>query len=190
MAVLGEGERPRGTLTPAQTHQTEQGKRDLSHEQLVQSFRDLIKRQAQDYADKRSQQEREILPAEAIVRNVLHWYAAPNTGGEAMDILRFAWDALAYDRYEVGSKEEHLAGSSLRAYYNATHELTIKLTDPGQVRTLDALTEAVGIPHQRGQTEVEIPEKARHYNKYRLSEEYFQRWNEALGKRGKPPSQG
>jgi hypothetical protein len=70
---------------------------------------------------------------------------------------------MAYDRYEVGSREEGLAGSTMQMYYWATHEPTIKLTDPGQVRTLDALTEAVGIPHQRGQTEIQIPEKLRNY---------------------------
>lgn len=182
-------ERPEGELTPSQSNQPEQGKSGPSHEQLVQSFRDLIKRRAQVYAELRSPHEREVLPAETIIRNQLDWYSAPETGGEAAFTLRTAWDALAYDRYEVGSKEEHLAGVSLQMYYNETREPTIKLTEPGQVRTLDALTEAVGIPHQRGQTEIEIPEKVRQYRKYRMSEEYRQRWNEARAKQGKPPSQ-
>jgi hypothetical protein len=182
-------ERPEDELTPSHTNQPEQRESRRSHEQLVQSFRKLIKQQAEAYAEFRSPQERDVLPAEAIVRNQLDWYSAPETGGEEAFILRTAWDALAYDRYEVGSKEEHLAGVSLQMYYKATREPTIKLTDPGQVRALDALAEAVGIPHQRGQTDIEIPENARQYHKYRMSEEYRQRWNEARAKRQKPPSQ-
>jgi hypothetical protein len=43
-------------------------------------------------------------------------------------------------------------------YWGHTDDLeTVKLTHPLQVRLLDALTEAVGIPHQRGQTVIEIP---------------------------------
>ena len=97
--------------------------------------------------------------------------------------LRSAWDALAYDRYEIGSKEEGLAGSVLQAYSSATHEPTIKLSDLKQVRLIDALTEAAGIPHQRGQAEVEIPEKLRNYNKYVMSKEYQTRWTQAQAKR-------
>ena len=111
MAFLGEGERPGGALEPVrQTHLTpgEQGGHETgrSHEQLVNVFRDLIHQQAEVYAELRSPHEREILPAEAIVHNVLEWYSAPETGGEETFTLRCAWDALAFDRYEVGSREE------------------------------------------------------------------------------------
>jgi hypothetical protein len=51
------------------------------------------------------------------------------------------------------------------------------------VRALDAMTEAVGIPHQRGKTDIEIPEKLRNYNKYLLSDEYRQRVEQAQAKR-------
>jgi hypothetical protein len=71
----------------------------------------------------------------------------------------------------------------LQAYYSATHEPTIKLSDPRQVRMLDALTEAAGVPHQRGQTEVQIPEKLRNYTKYQMSAEYQTRWAQAQAKR-------
>ena len=118
-------ERPGGELTPSQTKQPEQGEQGRSHEQLVQSFRDLIKQQAQVYAELRSPYEREVLPAEAIIRNQLDWYSAPETGGEEAFILRSAWDALAYDRYEVGSKEEHLAGAALQMYYKALSQISI-----------------------------------------------------------------
>jgi len=54
-----------------------------------------------------------------------------------------------------------------------------------QVRVLDALTEAAGVPHQRGKSEVEIPEKLRNYNQYLMSPEYQARLTEAQMKRGK-----
>jgi hypothetical protein len=177
-------ERPQGALTTESNYPLEQGaEQKLSHEQLVKSFRELIKHQAQVYGEIRTPHEREVLPAETIVRNQLEWYSAPNTGGEAAFMLVRAWDALAYDRYETGSREEGLAGSTMQMYYSATREPSIKLTEAGQVRTLDALTEAVGIPHQRGQSEIQIPEKLRNYNKYLVSEEYRQRWEQARSKR-------
>jgi len=62
-----------------------------------------------------------------------------------------------------------LAGSLLQAYYGETKEPAIKLTNPKQVLLLDAMAEAAGIPHQRGQTEITIPEKLRNYNKYLMT---------------------
>jgi hypothetical protein len=157
----------------------------LSHERLVQSFQTLIREQQQIYSSIRTPGEREVLPPETIVRQQLDWYAdtRDEEKSETFFTLRSAWDALAYDRYEIGSKEEGLAGSVLQAYYAATHEPTIKLSDPRQVRLLDALTEASGIPHPRGQTEVQIPEKLRNYNKYVMSNEYQTRWDQAQAKR-------
>jgi hypothetical protein len=157
----------------------------LSHERLVKSFQTLIRDQQQLYTAIRSPEEREVLPPEAIVRQQLDWnsHTPDKEKGESLFTLRTAWDALAYDRYEIGSKEEGLAGSVLQATYAATHEPTIKLSDPRQVRLLDALTEAAGIPHQRGKTDIEIPEKLRNYNKYLMSEEYQHKWTQAQAKR-------
>jgi hypothetical protein len=73
----------------------------------------------------------------------------------------------------------------LQAYYGATREPTIKLTHPMQVRVLDALTEAAGVSHQRGQTEIVIPEKVRNYNQYLMSPEYQARLTQAKVKRMK-----
>jgi hypothetical protein len=109
------------------------------------------------------------------VRGVLDWYAGSGNKELSghMFTVRSAWDALSYDRYEPGSREEGLAGSVLQAYASATGEPKIKLTHPTQVRVLDALTEAAGVPHQRGQTEIEIPEKLRNYNRYLMSPEGY-----------------
>jgi hypothetical protein len=46
----------------------------------------------------------------------------------------------------------------------------IRLTEPVQVRILDALAEAAGVPHQRGQSEFIIPDEILTYNK-RTAEE-------------------
>jgi hypothetical protein len=95
----------------------------------VKSFQTLIREQQQLYTSIRSPEEREVLPPEAIVRKQLDWNSdTPNKQkGDMLFTLRSAWDALAYDRYEIGSKEEGLAGSTLQAYYSATHEPTIRL---------------------------------------------------------------
>ena len=84
-----------------------------------------------------------------------------------------------------GSRAETLAGSTLSAYYShyraegSPHPEVIKLEDPIQVRRIDALTEAAGVPHERGQTEVIIPEKLRNYSKWVMSQEYQDRLNPA-----------
>jgi hypothetical protein len=172
------------TSRPEQLVRDESG---ISHEQLVKSFQSLIREQQQVYSAIQTPEEREVLPPELVVRKQLDWYAdTPNTEkAETFFTLRSAWDALAYDRYEIGSQEEGLAGSILQAYYSATHEPTIKLSNPRHVRLLDALTEAAGIPHPRGQADVEIPEKLRNYNKHVLSNAYQERWAQAQAKRNK-----
>jgi len=163
----------------------------IPHEQLVQSFRGLIRDHQALYQQIHSigenPHEPDAISSETAVRGVLDWYAgSANTEmGEHMFTVRSAWDALSYDRYEPGSREEGLAGSVLQAYYGATREPSIKLTHPMQVKVLDALAEAAGVPHQRGQTEVEIPDKLRNYNQYIMSPEYQARLTETQAKRRK-----
>ena len=184
-----EGERPHTENTGQPPNLMEQG--GIPHEQLVESFRGLIRDHQAIYQQLPSIHENphepDAISSETAVRGVLDWYAgSANTEmGEQMFTVRSAWDALSYDRYEPGSREEGLAGSVLQAYYGATREPSIKLTHPMQVRVLDALTEAAGVPHQRGQTEIEIPEKLRNYNRYLMSPEYQARLTEAQAKRRK-----
>jgi hypothetical protein len=144
----------------------------IPHERLVQTFRSLIKEQQDVHTSLRSfgemSNEPEVLSPERAVRGVLDWYAGSGNKelSEHMFTVRSAWDALSYDRYEAGSREEGLAGSILQAYASATGEPKIKLTHPTEVRVLDALTEAAGVPHQRGQTENEAsPQQAAGYHK-------------------------
>ena len=163
----------------------------IPHEQLVDNFRLLIQEQqethAKLYASRENGSVAEYLSPVRAVRGVLDWYSgSANTElADHMFTVRSAWDASVYDRYEPGSQEEGLAGSVLQAYYHATREPTIKLTHPMQVRVLDALAEAANVPHQRGQTEIEIPEKLRNYNRYLMSPEYQAKLAEVQAKRRK-----
>ena len=100
-------------------------------------------------------------------------------------MLRTAWDALNFDRYEVGSHEEGLAGSLLQAYHGATGEESVKLTDPKEIKLFDAMAEAAGIPHERGQADIPIPQNARYYNKYLMSNEYQQKFDQAQARKNK-----
>lgn len=165
-----------------------------THENLVQAFRSRIKEQQDEAANvswvgKRYQEgdffPPELAPVKAI-RGVLDWYADSGNEQRAESVhnLRNAWDALAYEQYRPGSRIEGLAGSGLQAYYGDTHEPTIKLSSL-QTQIIDAMAEAAAVPHKKGQTEIEIPEKLRHYNKYQMSPEYHQRFEEARAKRNR-----
>ena len=172
-------------LTPYQPQLPDQ-EQGLSHEQLVTSIKGLIREHQNVYDTLRSPQEREVLPPETVIRNVLEWYASSSTEqDDTFFTLQSAWDALAYDKYETGSREEGLAGSLLQSYYGETKEPTIKLTNPKQVLLLDAMAEAAGLPHQRGQTEITIPEKLKNYNQYLMSPEYQERWDNAKSRRNR-----
>jgi hypothetical protein len=87
--------------------------------------------------------------------------------------IRDAWDVIAFEHYRwegtgEQSYETHLAGCDLSSRYERAvargepRPETITL-DPLQVKILDALAEAADVPHQRGQTEIEIPAHLREY---------------------------
>jgi hypothetical protein len=95
----------------------------LSHEQAVMGFQAYIKNFQQLDLDLQSHlppEKRQLLPAEAVVRQKLDWESGsvePDKG-EFYSTLRYAWDALSYDRYKPGSPAENLAGSTLSMYVN------------------------------------------------------------------------
>ena len=128
-------------------------------------------------------------PAQIVRRHLeREWQRGHDQGNqereEFFDRLEHAWDALAYERYEIGSDEERHAGTlTVGPYYRHTQEPTIRFSDPMQVRILDALAEAVGILHQRGQTEIEIPEKLKNYLAWQRSKEYEELWHQARARR-------
>lgn len=174
----GQGSPDQKPKTQRNTHSKEQGSVHkesgggtlrLSHEQLVRGFQDYVRQLERQFGGYWS-------PAE-IIRSKLKLKGISDNRIERdfWAPIRYAWDALAYDHYEPGAPSEHLAGHALSRYHQAKHELTIKLSHPVQIRVIDALAEAAGIPHERGQAEIEIPEKLKNYYKYRLSNEYQER---------------
>jgi hypothetical protein len=78
-----------------------------------------------------------------------------------------------------------MAGVSLWDYHRQSHKPSIKLTHPTQVQIIDALTEAVGIPHEKGKSEIPIPEKLRDYIGWSMSKEYRELVAKAKTKRNK-----
>jgi len=108
--------------------------------------------------------------------------------------LATAWDALAYERYEPGSHAEVMAASNLSTAASATDGPgpMIKL-NPVQNRIIDALAEVAHLPRERGQAEVDIPEKLRSY-KWHMSAEYQERLKaaaaKARGDKSESPRQG
>jgi hypothetical protein len=57
------------------------------------------------------------------------------------------------------------------------------------VQLLDAMAEAAGIRHERGQTEITIPEKLKNYNQYLMSPAYQERWDNAQLRRNRLSNQ-
>lgn len=81
--------------------------------------------------------------------------------------LLLAWDAIAYDHFEPGSNTERTVAHDL--WVESTRETkkvrqNIVLSDPLQIKIIDALTEVAGIPHKKEKAEIEIPEKLRGSN--------------------------
>src|SRR4051794_17876789 len=98
-------------------------KEGLSHEQAVKGLQAYIKRFQQldlDLQIHLPPEKRQLLPAEAVVRQKLDWESGSveQDKEEFYSTLRYAWDAVAYDRYKPGSLAEGLAGSTLSMYVN------------------------------------------------------------------------
>jgi hypothetical protein len=155
----------------------------LSHEQLVKGFRDYIQQEQQKCAEFHDMGILTPHSPEAIIRSrlVFEWQTGRTSKEKEVRAkrefayhLELAWNVLAYYRYDPGSVDERDAGSKLQLYYYRTREQVIKLTEP-QISIIDALAEAVGIPHERGQAEIVIPEKLKYYSKYQLTKEYQER---------------
>jgi hypothetical protein len=156
----------------------------LAHEQLVKGFQSYINYMRQvdlDVQSHLSADKRKSPSPEAIIRRKLDWESGTidPEKGEFYSTLRNAWDAVNYERYPIGSSQEHLAGVTLSGYYQhqcvtgAPEPGAIRFTDPVQTRMFDALSDAAGVPHQHGQTAVEIPDKLKNYGPWSRSEEYM-----------------
>jgi hypothetical protein len=152
----------------------------MSHEELVEGFKGFIKHwQARLYQD----HGMHFSPLQ-IIRNRLGMYQ--RLGNDPTQAIvtpvAMAWNVLAYAHFEPGTAGESGIGKELEMYYQATREPTIKLSKT-QVSVVDALAEAVDIPHQKGQAEIEIPEKLRNYYQWSQSEEYLRQVAEARATR-------
>jgi hypothetical protein len=146
------------------------------HDELVKAFRDHIRQEEKRYGGHWSAEE--IIRARLDIESKSRQFNDDKLDEVKRDFfrqLRYSFDALAHDRYKPGSLEDKFAGNDLQRLYGRTHEPTIKLSNPIQVGIIDALTEVLGIPHQRGQSEIEIPENLRNYNKWIFSDEYKER---------------
>jgi hypothetical protein len=179
MKERGEG-RPQEELTTENTikqKQDERGWYERQHKKLVKKL--------QDYVEKQEKVFGEYLTREEIIRMYLNF--EEESGDERIKAffapLRRAWDVLAYERYEPGSSEEHQSGILLSRLHRYYRESTIRLSDPLQVKVIDALTEVCAIPHVRGQAEIEIPEKLRDYDRWILSTEYQEKLGKARAER-------
>jgi hypothetical protein len=159
---------------------------EASHEQLVGVFRGLIQQERQKIQQKiqATGAEHSYYPA-AIVRDQLDIQEVDRFSddplrkqrGKFFQQIRNAWDVLAYEHYRHEQPlnphgepdppdfyHQYEARNALAFSYNIARERNepspeIIQLDPLQVKILDALAEAADIPHHRGQTAIEIPER-------------------------------
>jgi hypothetical protein len=131
------------------------------HEELVKAFKNYVQEQLQ-------KTEGVLSPEEIIC---LRLAKIPKEAGDLYLPLIYAWDALAHDGYKRWSMSMNFAVWGLTDYYQRTQKTTIELSGP-QIRIIDALTEACGIPHERELAVIEIPEKLRDNGIQLLKEDY------------------
>ena len=136
------------------TSQGQESYTNKPHEELVQIFRAAIEKDVKRFNGHMS--------PESAVRFRLRNQYGSDERWEFFNSLSLAWAVLTYERYEPGSWEEMEDGESICFWHGTSGQTAIKL-DPLQVKMIDALTEAVGIPHKQGQREIPIPEKLQTY---------------------------
>jgi hypothetical protein len=161
----GEGRPQRELTTESNIEQHSRGWYDRPHGELVDAFRGYVAKQRRSYG----RYADEVPPQNIIHATLWREQAGGDERRDFFQPIACAFDAIAFERYEPGSGPEDQASSMLHFY----EEPAVTLSDPLQVRILDALAEAVGIPHERGQAAIPIPEKllGRNYIKWLLSPE-------------------
>jgi hypothetical protein len=148
------------------------------HEELVRAFRGLIRERQQEIVNWGGWPPAMIIRGALKEQASLHMSPDPLVKQRAQFYgqIQKAWDVIAYEQYEWGyhwSDHDPLysayeAGFTLFDTYKRARDRQeprpefIKL-DPQQAKILDALAEAADVPHQRGQTEIEIPEHLREH---------------------------
>jgi hypothetical protein len=176
------GDKPRQNLTTQD--QKDQNGFDLPHEELVAAFKGFLQQVYKAYG--RGETFKKHFPPENIIRSELY-IQSRTSDKERLHFfypLLHAWDALAFEHYDLADASQ--AADSLNCYsyapYGGGIRSTVTLNNPIQVKMIDALTEVVGIPHQKGQTEITIPERLRgeNYWQWRASAEYQQECDRRL----------
>jgi hypothetical protein len=165
---------------------------DAPYEQLVQGFRNLINQAIQGEIRQTGRRYATAFPAKIIKgelglqqsRNLTEW---DRQKADFYAKIYDAWDVVAFEHFpdwahegsaweqregDLPMTQQFAAENMSRVYQRALamgvpRPELIKL-DPQQVKILDALAEAVGILHQRGQAEIEIPENLKYYRRYRF----------------------
>jgi hypothetical protein len=180
-------QRPDSTSKPLIPHPGE-GERssEWTHEELVQGFRHLIDTTIQErLRGKDWYDTKKIYPAGIIRDELVHQslFAVGNPDNKLLvDRSRFyskikdAWDVIAFDHYrERDGVVSYFVRDEAFHYLSLTYQIAkdkeeprpeIITLDPLQAKILDALAEAAGVPHQQGQTEIEIPEHLRGHREY------------------------
>jgi hypothetical protein len=172
MHERGEGRDHRALTAGEAQQQAGQGWYERPHEELVAAFRAYLD---QEEAACREQGVTWSPLRDRIIEDRLAGESSYSDDPNARRRIEFfeplyrAWQVLTYERKDRWDKHEtawHLCGWHEASRRRAEPRPDIiKLAEPLQVRILDALAEAVGIPHRRGQTDIEIPEHIRTYDR-------------------------
>ena len=154
---------------------------DRSHEELVHAFQAWLPRRERTWAKDPAAEDRPY-PLAAVIHKELQLnldrdYA--DTEEPFFTPILHAWDAIAYDLYEPGTGYERYAGHSLSRISRQNREPMIELTDPLQVKILDALADVTGIRREKGQKTVAIPEHLQNYEAWSKTPAYQQRLAQA-----------
>lgn len=145
---------------------------ERSHAELVAAFRTAVRHKQREWQERGE----DVSPAQIIDFELFQQaqfryirqegeYAHYKQLGEFYFPILKAWNVIAFDHYGKESEKsvagyKNAAGSNLSEHYKQTGHTTVRLSEP-QMQILDALAEAADIPHQKEQTEINIPEKLR-----------------------------
>lgn len=168
-------DKPANNTPAALSTQEQRGWQDIPHDALVSTFKSLIRQKEQEKGRYKG-----FFPPENIIRTQLHiqYMSGDNHKTRFFYTLLCAWDALAFDRYDPNDANEAADSLNRYSYTPNTHEIrqSVILSDPLQVKIINALADATGIPRHKGLTEIEIPERLRgeNYWQWRLSLAYEQ----------------
>jgi hypothetical protein len=174
---MKEGERSNHELTNKENlKRFEHGWEELSHEELVRNIKDTVAGQRQDWETRHGAGTFDAaMWIGEVFANKSIGEAARNTvrSEKAYRAKHFsrAWDAIA-EPYMKSQEYRGIVRSGLEAASRVDGRYVA--LDPQSVKFLDAATEAIGIPHKRGEATIDIlknfpqwePKRARRLLRY------------------------